>query len=47
MKRVEMTSYETTSKSFEWKLPAQFNYGGDVVDAWAIGTIRKRRKTPI
>lgn len=35
MKRVEMTSYEAAYDDFEWEIPAQFNYGGDVVDIWA------------
>lgn len=35
MKRVDMTSYEAACEGFEWDVPAQFNYGGDVVDAWA------------
>ena len=35
MKRVDMTSYEFACENFEWQVPAQFNYGGDVVDAWA------------
>jgi acyl-coenzyme A synthetase/AMP-(fatty) acid ligase len=35
MKRIEMTTYEEARDGFEWEIPAQFNYGGDVVDAWA------------
>ena len=35
MKRVEMTSYEAAREGFEWQVPAQFNYGDDVLDAWA------------
>lgn len=35
MQRVEMTSYEAACERFEWRVPETFNYGGDVVDAWA------------
>ena len=35
MKRIEMTSYEAARDGFDWEVPARFNYGGDVVDAWA------------
>ncbi|WP_370212378.1 AMP-binding protein, partial [Roseovarius sp.] len=35
MQRVEMTSYEAACARFEWQVPECFNYGGDVVDAWA------------
>ena len=35
MKRVKMTSYEAACEGFERQVPAQFNYGGDVVDVWA------------
>ncbi len=35
MKRVEMTSYDAAYDSFTWDIPEAFNYGGDVVDAWA------------
>lgn len=35
MKRVDMTSYEAACEGFEWQIPETFNYGGDVVDAWA------------
>ncbi|OXT02925.1 acyl-CoA synthetase [Notoacmeibacter marinus] len=30
-----MTSYETAATHFSWEVPAVFNFGGDVVDAWA------------
>ena len=35
MQRVEMTSYEAACERFAWEVPETFNYGGDVVDAWA------------
>src|SRR5512139_701848 len=30
-----MTDYERACREFVWELPATFNFGGDVVDAWA------------
>ncbi|MFI4986966.1 MAG: acyl-CoA synthetase, partial [Alphaproteobacteria bacterium] len=30
-----MADYRTTYQSFRWQVPAQFNFGGDVVDRWA------------
>ena len=35
MERVEMRSYEAAHERFAWQVPETFNYGGDVVDAWA------------
>ncbi|MEO3413130.1 AMP-binding protein [Roseovarius sp. CAU 1744] len=35
MNRLEMTSYEAARERFEWQVPENFNFGGDVVDAWA------------
>ncbi|MEL6596751.1 MAG: AMP-binding protein [Pseudomonadota bacterium] len=35
MKRIEMTSYEAAYGAFEWDIPDTFNFGADVVDAWA------------
>jgi acyl-coenzyme A synthetase/AMP-(fatty) acid ligase len=35
MKRVPMTSYEAARDGFAWEVPQTFNFGGDVVDAWA------------
>ncbi|HUF86476.1 MAG TPA: AMP-binding protein [Thermohalobaculum sp.] len=35
MKRVPMTSYEAARAAFAWEIPESFNFGGDVVDAWA------------
>lgn len=35
MQRVPMTSYEAARDGFAWEIPATFNFGGDVVDAWA------------
>lgn len=33
--RIPMTSYEATAGAFRWDIPATFNFGADVVDAWA------------
>lgn len=35
MERVEMVTYEAARDNFAWKIPEDFNYGRDVVDAWA------------
>ncbi len=40
MKRVEMTSYEAAYQGFDWDIPETFNYGGEVVDAWAADRAR-------
>lgn len=35
MQRLPMTSYEAAREAFAWEIPESFNFGGDVVDAWA------------
>lgn len=35
MRRVPMTSYEAARDAFRWAVPENFNFGGDVIDAWA------------
>lgn len=35
MQRAEMVDYEQACRQFVWNVPATFNFGGDVVDAWA------------
>ena len=35
MERVPFTTYDETRARFRWALPSTFNYGRDVVDAWA------------
>ena len=35
MRRVPMTSYEAARDAFRWAVPESFNFGGDVIDAWA------------
>lgn len=33
--RIPMDDYESTARAFRWDVPATFNFGADVVDAWA------------
>jgi acyl-coenzyme A synthetase/AMP-(fatty) acid ligase len=40
MKRTEMVDYEATHREFSWEVPSSFNFGSDVVDAWAEGPER-------
>lgn len=35
MQRSEMVTYEAARDSFAWEIPANFNFGRDVVDVWA------------
>lgn len=35
MSGTAMTDYAATYRSFRWEVPAHFNFGADVVDAWA------------
>src|SRR3990172_1910139 len=37
MKRTEMVDYARTCREFVWDVPETFNFGSDVVDAWAEG----------
>ena len=36
----EMRDYRAVYEAFRWDLPESFNFGGDVVDAWAAGPER-------
>ncbi|MCH2395733.1 MULTISPECIES: acyl-CoA synthetase [Oceanibaculum] len=35
MQRIPMESYEAARDAFRWDVPESFNFGGDVIDAWA------------
>jgi len=35
MQRTRMIDYESAHRDFTWQVPERFNFGGDVVDAWA------------
>lgn len=35
MQRVAMPTYDAARRAFRWEVPETFNFGGDVVDAWA------------
>jgi acyl-coenzyme A synthetase/AMP-(fatty) acid ligase len=35
VQRVPMPNYEAARQAFRWQLPERFNFGADVVDAWA------------
>ena len=35
MQRIPMESYEAARDAFRWDVPESFNFGADVIDAWA------------
>ncbi|MGE0853163.1 MAG: acyl-CoA synthetase [Hyphomicrobiaceae bacterium] len=40
MNREAMRDYSATYSDFRWEVPAQFNFGADVVDRWAEDPVR-------